>query len=427
MNALTGTIRSSLADRQFRAGFDLVSSAAMNAIAGLAFWFVAARTFDESVVGVNATLISTMASVANFASLGMKNGLIRFMPGYGDQAKRLVTQTYAFTGLCGLVLTPIIAVVLANRVDELDALGSFTGIIAFTLASVVWTVFVLQDSVLVALERTALIPKANFVHALAKLAVLLVLAISAPKWGIFTAWTVPVIAIIVWVNVVAYRALRAGQTRASAARPEAGLARFAAGEHASAILNMGLGGLLPIYILAELGESPAAFFALAWTIAYNLMLVNSNVSVALLAAAAHDGDRLPQQTIKALKQMALFVVPGAVALIVLAPYGLRIFGESYEEGGTAVLRLFALTAIANIVVTASIGILRARRQVARLFGLYAVRTVLIGGLCVILALRYDLTGIGLGWLIGESVMAVLLATTHLRGLLSESSGAPAPL
>jgi O-antigen/teichoic acid export membrane protein len=417
--AVLGAVKSGLADSQFRAGIDLVSSAALNAVAGLAFWFVAARAFDESVVGVNAALISTMAAVASFASLGMKNGLIRFLPEFGASAKRLVQRTYAATGITVLVTAPIVAAVLARRVEELETLGSWQANLAFTLACFIWIIFVLQDSVLIALEKTALIPIANVVHALAKLALLVALAFSAPYWGIFAAWTLPVIAIVVWVNVVSFRALRSfGQEQVTTGT--SGLARFAAGEHASMILSLILLGGLPIYILAELGESASAFYALAWTIAYNLMLVNSQVSTALLAAASQDGDRLPAQATKAIKQMALFVVPGALVVVAFASFGLGIFGSSYADGGTTILRLFAVAAVANIAVAVSIGILRARRQVGRLVGLYALRVGMIFGLSLVLVPRHGLAGVGWAWLIGETALAALLVAAHLRPMLRSS-------
>lgn len=417
MTALSGLVKSSLADRQFRAGLDLMSSSALNAVAGLAFWFVAARTFDESVVGVNAALISVMILVANLASLGMKNGLIRFMPSYGSAADSLVGRVYATTGLVTVTIAPLAALGLGSRVDEISLFGSVEGVVAFSLGCLLWTIFALQDSVLVGLGSTKLVPISNLVYSTTKLAALVLLALSAPKWGIFIAWVVPLIVVIAWVNMVVLRSLRTYRPTQEV-EPEHGLARFAIGEHAATMLRMVLVGLLPVFVLDELGERASAFYAMAWTIAYSLMLANTNVSTALLAEAAHGRGRLSEQAGKALKQMAIFVLPVALAVVLLAPVGLRVFGSSYSSEGTDLLRLLALAAIANIPVAVSIGMLRAKRQVARLFGVFAVRSVLIGGLCVVLARRYGLTGCGWGWLIGEATLALVLLVVHLRAVLA---------
>ena len=116
--------------------------------------------------------------------------------------------------------------------------------------------------------------------------------------------------------------------------------------------------------------------------------------------------------------MALFVVPAAIAVIVFAPLGLRVFGASYSNEGSDLLRLLALAAIANIPVAVAIGMLRARRQVLHLFALYAVRSLLIGTLCVVLVKRHGLIGIGWGWLVGEWVMVAMLSAGQLRAVLA---------
>jgi O-antigen/teichoic acid export membrane protein len=411
MTALSRLVKSNLADRQFLAGVHLVSSSAMNAVAGVAFWFVAARGFDESTVGVNAVLITTLSTVTNLASLGMDKGLIRFIPSYGRRARALVVRTYALACLVTMVLAPVVGVVLVNQVDELSIFSSGAGLLAFAAACLVWIIFDLQDSVLVAIRKTRVVPVANLGHALVKLGLLLAFVATTPKWGIFTAWVVPLVLIVPWVNRIIFRTLRTFEGRGHGT-PETGMVRFAAAEHGAKILNLGLFDLLPIYVLAELGERASAFYALAWTIAYNLMLINSNISTALLAEASHEVGQLPSQAAKALKQMALFVVPAVILLVVFAPLGLRVFGESYADEGTNLLRLLALVAIANMPVSIAIATLQARRQVARLFGLYALRTVFIGGLCVVLARRSGLNGLGWGWVIGEWAIALLVICAY---------------
>lgn len=422
-------VKARLADQQLRAGFDLVSSSALNAVTGLAFWFVAARGFDEAVVGVNAAIIALLSSVENVTSLGMKNTIIRYLPSYGTRGRWLVLRMYGLTAVATLVLTPIIALILVRRIDELALLDSAAGIALFTVACLLWVIFVLQDSVLVALRRTPVIPLANLAYALAKLGLLVVLAVSAPKWGIFTAWTVPLVLVVVGVNVIALRSLRSLGTPAEpdtitprAAEPETGIVRFAIGENAATILNTALSSFLPIYVLAELGDTASAFFALAWTIAYNLMLASSNVSTALLAAAAQDPNRLVEQAAKSIKQMSLFVIPAATGVALFAPLGLRIFGESYADSGSTLLRLLCVAAIANIPVAVGISMLRAQRRVGRLFGFYALRTLLIGTLCVVLVREHGLNGVGWGWLIGEWLLAILVIVTLLRGVIGSIFG-----
>jgi O-antigen/teichoic acid export membrane protein len=404
-------IRSTLADGQLRAGIDLVSSSALNALAGIAFWVVAARGFDEVVVGVNATLITTMGLVQNLASLGMKNGLIRFIPSYRPFVGRLVWRTYALTTATAAVVAPLVAIVLANRIETLSALSSWQGVLGFTFACVAWMVFVLQDSVLVALNRTPLIPLTNLIYAISKLVLLFLLALGAWRWSIFVAWVAPVVLVLVWVNVIIRKMLHSQKQVSCTFNPEPGLTRFAAGEHVTTMLSAALFGLLPVYVLSEFGERASAFYALAWTIAYNLILVNSNIGTALLATSARDPERIALHARKAALQMASLVVPAAIGLAVVAPVALRVFGASYAAESSDLLRIFAAAAVVNIPVAIAIAVLRAHRQMSRLIGLFVLRTCVIGGFCVGLSGIYGLVGIGWGWLIGETLIAVVALST----------------
>lgn len=419
---LTLRLQRSFSDRQFRAGVDLISGAGLSAVAGLAFWFVAARSFDEHTVGVNATLISTMALIVNGASLGLKNGLIRYVPAYGLAARRLVIRAYAATLATTFVLAPTAAIVLSASVEELHQLGSAAGVVGFSAACLLWMVFVLQDSVLVAVGETRIIPVANGTHAAAKLGLLAILALSKPAWGIFIAFVLPTVFVVAEVNRRAFKRL-GRDTRPTGSAPAVGLARFAAGEHVGLLLNMGLIGILPVLVLAQRGEESAAFYSVAWTIAYNLMLVSSSVSAALLAEASRTPAKLHGQAAKAMRQMAVFVVPGALVMALGAPLVLRIFGASYAAEASTLLRLLALTAIANIAVATAIGSLRASRQVGRLLMLHAVRTSIIAGLGISLLPRYGIVGLGVGWFVGETLMAVAVAVLLLRPVLTSATPA----
>ncbi len=409
-------IKHLLGDPQVRAGLDLVSGAGLNAVTGLAFWFVAARTFDESTVGVNAALISTMMLVAALSTLGLSNALIRFIPRYGRSARGLVIRSYGLAASVTLLVAPIAALIFGRNSDELSGLDAPLGVAGFTLACLLWVVFVLQDSVLVGIGKTKVIPIENGAHSVLKLLLLIGFATAGPQWGIFVAFVLPVVALLLVVNRIAFRRLSEPDFMESLAKPEEGLARFAQGEYAAIVVEIMLSGSIPLIVLALQGEEAAAFYAMAWAVAYTLMLVNSSIGSALLAEAARTPSRLPLQAAKAARQMATFVIPGAIALIVVAPYVLRVLGSTYADEATSLLRLFALTAIANIAIAVSVGWLRATRSVRKLVIVYGIRSLIILGLGVPLLAAYGIVGLGFGWLIGETTVAIGLIATLLRPL-----------
>ena len=409
-------IRPILDDPQVRAGIDLATGAGLNAVTGLGFWFVAARTFDEATVGINAALISTMMLVATLSTLGLSNGLIRFVPGYGASARSLVLRCYGLSALVVLVLAPVAATVFGQTSDELEVLASPIGIAGFTLAALLWVIFVLQDSVLVAIGKTKVIPIENGAHSILKLLLLMAFAATKPPWGIFVAFVLPVLALLVVVNRIAFRRLSQPDYLRSKATPESGIAQFARGEYLALVVNIALTGSIPLIVLAVRGEEAAAFYAMAWAVAYTLILVNESISSALLAEAARTPARLPLQAAKAARQMATLVIPGSMALFVAAPYILQVLGSSYASEATTLLRLLAATAVANIVVSVAVGWLRSTRNVGKLVIVNGARSLLILAIGVPLLSAYGLPGLGIGWLVGETLLALALMATLLRPL-----------
>ncbi len=179
---------------------------------------------------------------------------------------------------------------------------------------------------LVGIGKTRIIPIENGAHSVLKLLLLIVFATTKPLWGIFIAFVAPVVVLLAVVNRIAFRRLAEPDFAESAAKPEDGLARFAQGEYAALVVDIMLSGSIPLIVLALRGEEAAAFYAMAWAVAYTLMLVNSSIGSALLAEAARTPSRLPLQAAKAARQMAAFVLPGAIALIFVGPYILRYSG-----------------------------------------------------------------------------------------------------
>ncbi len=405
-------------DRQFLAGIDLVSSSAIGALVGIMFWLAAARGFDEATVGVNSALVSTMMLVAGTASLGLPNALVRFIPAFGAQAKTLMIRSYLVSGVLTAVLGIAVGIGLGIFYEELTLLRSTVGVLLFAAACVAWQIFVLQDSMLVAIGRTRVVPIENAVFSIAKLVALVAMISLLPTWGIFAAWVGPVVLIIAAVNIVIFRHFRAvGDGDAAEASELLGtsdLIRFSIGEHAATLLWMGAIGVLPLVVLGRLGDEANAFYAMAWSIAYNLFLVSTNIGTALLAEAAQKPQLLQQQRTTALRQMALLVVPGALGLFIVAPLLLRVFGGTYSSESLIVLRLLALAAIAHLPVAVFMAAARAERRMRALFIVVTTEVGLVALITAVTIDRFGVTGVGLAWLSAEVLLGIGLLFTDLR-------------
>jgi O-antigen/teichoic acid export membrane protein len=98
----------------------------------------------------------------------------------------------------------------------------------------------------------------------------------------------------------------------------------------------------------------------------------------------------------------------AAAIIVVAPRLLSFFGPQYAEQGTTLLRLLALSALPNLVVSLAVDVARMRRRLRLVVGLQLALCVLVLGLSHVLLPVLGLTGVGVAWLVAQCLIALCL-------------------
>lgn len=400
-----------------RAGYALISSAGITSVLGLLFWTVAARRYSPAAVGASVALLSAMEVVAAIANLGLKSALTRFVPGLGPRAPRVVAVSYALTAGVAVVGASVFVAVHDRWYPELTFLDDPTGGAFFVVSAGLWVVFILQDSVLVGARRAGWVPVENTLFALAKLGLLFALVAPMPGWGVYVAWTLPLLAVVVGVNVALFARVLPAQGQAQGEVLTVGdLVRFSAGDYAASGLWLATIDLLPLLVLGALGAAGSAYYALSWMFAYTLYLVSSAVGSALIAEVGHDPDHAEEHAARAARQSFTIVIPAALLVAVAAPWLLELLGPQYRAEATTLLRLMALSAIPHVVTGLYVNLARARRQIRRVVALYAVLCGSVLALSMLLVGPFGVTGAGIAWLATQCVLAGVLSATAMRSL-----------
>ncbi len=400
-----------------RSSYALIAGTGVTSLLGLTFWALAAHWLTPAMVGIGASLLSATHLLANFSTLGLRNGLVRFLPEAGPTARRLVLSSYA---LCAAAAMAVAGVFLLGQPWWADELGflrdSPLAATAFILATAVWVVFILQDHVLTGLHKTIWVPITNAICSVAKIALLPLLAFSA-AWAIFAAEVLPAAVMIVIATVlILHRLPRSTAEARPRTIPLGRLVRFAATDHIAALLWMGTANILTLMVLQELGPEASAYYFMANTISYGFFLVISNISSALMAEGARSPARTTALTRAALRNSALLVLPTVGLGMLLARPVLGLFGSDYADHGTALLQLLLLSAVPHILVGIALGAARLRhdlRTIALTYGALAVTTYAGAWIAVKLD---SLTGIGAACLASEVVVALLLLGSGRSGL-----------
>jgi O-antigen/teichoic acid export membrane protein len=412
---ITETTRRSLGEPLDRTVVSLiVTTVAMTGLA-ICFWIAAARLNPAASVGRDGALIAAVMAIAVICDLSTNNFILRFFPQVRLRLARRVWQAYAIGGgaaLLGGALFVLIAPWLSSHFDFLrDEIWLILGV---PLAAGVWSVFVLQSSVLTALGRARWLPAANGGFALARVLAVVVFGLASLRFGILAGWIVPLLVVIPAVNWLVFTRVvpeaMAHQRTAPGAIEGVGRNRLfsvvrrdsvstAAAELAAVVL--------PVLVLATSGAVQSAYFVVPFAVVELLDMLFFALAVSVVAEGARDHSRIPAVTRTAWRRVFTFAIPWAAAIALLAPLLLGAFGHQYAEHSTTPLRLLALASVLRAIVMLFVAALRLQGRRGTLFVLQLLNTVMILAGVALLAPSGGAQGAALGWLAGLAVTAVV--------------------
>jgi O-antigen/teichoic acid export membrane protein len=413
---IAASVATHLREPMRRSAYALIAGTGLTSILGLAFWVLTARLLPPEAVGTGSALIAAMTFLGTLSTLGLRNGLVRFLAPAGASARRLIVTCYV---LCASAAVLAAVVFIAGQpwwASKLDFLRQDRLLAAgFIAATAVWVLFVLEDHVLIGLRRTGWVPVTNGIYSAVKIALLPALA-AGTAYGLFAAFALPAAPIVVLVTILILRMTSQQRDVADVEKlriPQ--LVRFAIADHSSALLWLATTELLTLVVLQKTDAEASAYYFMSFTIAYSLFLLSSNVGSAFVAEAARFPARAGALAGVALRHAASLVVPLSLVGVVLTPLALRILGQEYATNGTVLLRLLLLSAIPQVVIGISLGAARVRRDNRLILAVYAAQALGVFGGTVLTIDRWGLTGVGLSWLVTQTAVALVLILTRRTG------------
>ncbi len=410
-----------------RNAYSLVGSTIATSVLGVAFWIIAARTYKTADVGVGATLISTMVLLSNLAQLNLTTAFNRFVPTAGNTTRRLVLVGYGLT----VALSAAAAVVFLMGINfhawapqlRSSLLDQHAGAAWFVVATMMWTVFALEDAVLTGLGEAPWVLLENSSYGVLKIVALVAVAGVLPHLGVFVAWTVPLIVCIIGVNRLLLGRLIPARTAPPSEAIEArAISRFVSADYVNSLMWTAANALIPLITLGVVGKTSTAYVFTAYTFAYPLHLITLNVGMSMITEAAHAPDRLGEYARKTVKHCLALVVPLAAGLCVAAPLVLRVYGKGYADHATHLTQLFALSAVPGVFVSTYLSMMRARRAMAKVLLVTFIESAATLVLMSVLLRSMGISGVGLAWLIVQTTMGFFLLFGELRSLWLPSLG-----
>ncbi|MFR9807272.1 lipopolysaccharide biosynthesis protein [Pseudonocardia sp. RS010] len=420
-------IRRELAVPLYRNTYALMLNTAVNSAFGLLYWVVAARTYPEAEVGRGNALTSLMLLVSVLTQLNFSQALIRFLPRSGTASARLILVSYAVSSGLGILGAGGVAVYCHLFRDPGDPLHmSLPFGLWFVASVVIWSLFNLQDAALTGLRESLWIPLENGIYGIVKLVLLVVVAQTAVSDGVFTSWTLPVIALIVPVTLLLFRRLLPRHVAATRADQEPvsrrTLARYMAGDYAGQVFNQMSSTFLPVLIVGLMGPEEGAYFLPAQTVFTAINLLTMGITSSLIAEAARDPAHGHRYARAVLRRIALTVLPASVVIALVAPWLLQLYGTQYRENATFLLQLLMISVFPRVVVSLYMTMARLENRTAPLAWIQLVQSVLLIAGVAVLHGPLGLNSVGWVTLVVEIVLALAVGPVVLRWLRGHRTG-----
>lgn len=391
-------------DSLYRNSFFLMASTGTMSVFGFLFWAICARLYSAEQVGLAASLISITALLTNLSFLGFNSTLIRYIP-RSHQKSTLVNTALAVSATAAIIATCIFLGGLHTFAPQLT--GSITLAYWLLLISyvVATTSSAMLDSLFVA-ERVAhkvLIKNTTF--SVVKLGLPFVL-IGLGFWGIFVSTA---IAAFVALALSVYFAYRRGIHFQPAFDKEVltETRHFAAGNYLASLFGAIPSTVLPLVVASRLGSEAAAYFYMPMMITTLLNVIPSASAQSLFAEASHDTAQLVMHVKKAFKGTMALLLPAALGVVVLGNIALLFFGEQYSHQGMEVLRLLALASIFGAINYLGDTVLNIRKRIKSFVGMNVLNSLSILLATWLLMNSFGLTGVGVGWLLGQLLTMVI--------------------
>lgn len=415
-----------LRDPLLRNGHALTLSSLASSVVGLAYWGAAAHEYSPTSLGRNSVAISLIMFLAGIAELNLMSALTRFLPVAGRRSVRFVVLVYLTSFSVGLILSGIALLLVRIAVPGLHFLVASPGAAAwFVTSTACWAIFVLQDSVLTGLRRTHLVPLKNATFAVAKVALVVVLAVGWATDGILVSWAIATYAITLPTSLYIFLIALPRHSRAQGDSEQLGLStllQYVPADYLGALCWLACTSLLPFAVLARLGARASATFSLCWVISYGLCLVSINMGTSLVVETADNQADLALGIRRLLRHLSMLLGPAALALVLAAPWVLSFFGRSYTSGATT-LRLLAVASVPAGISSIAVASCRSLRKVgisaAALVALLAVVALVTWALIG----RLGITAVAIAWLLGQVFVAASLMLTSPWWLGSKASAA----
>lgn len=373
-----------------------------SAFFGFIFWIAAAKMYTPQEVGIATALISSMSLIVLLAKVGLDFSIIRYFPARDKSVvySTSIVITTLFSLIFGLIF--ILGVDLFSPelkdIYTLESAGLlFIFIIANATANLAGIAFVaLRRSEYYLLQNLLAGSKILFLFPLAYLG----------AFGIFGSVGISFILTAVFSSLLIAKSGIKHSFRVDRGFI-AGSFHFSLGNYLVGLFQTAPNLVLPIMVLNILGADAAAYYYIAFSVAFILFIVPNAISTSLFVEGSN-GESLRQSTIRSSIAIYALLIPAVVILYFSGDIILGLIGKEYAANGFELFRVMIFTSLVLPVTYIYSAVKRVQngvRDLVLLNGVVFASLILLAQTCTT---AYGIVKIGYAWVISYAVGVLLI-------------------
>ncbi len=385
----------------------------MGVVFGLFFWMLAAKLYPVQYVGITSVLLSSAGIIASLSNFGFQSGIIRFLP--SSSRREEIFNTTLLVSLAGATLICLLFIANVDTISpDLQFLANPGAAFIFWL----FLLFQISNSFvsngLLALRKAEYSFSQNLI--LGTRLILLVPMAFASMLGILSSILFAYMAsflagslLLSKMNIKLRPLLRLDALNE--------IFKFSFSNYISDFLMLAKTSVIPLIVINTVGAESAGYFFIAFSFSSLLYAIPGSIFTSMFVEGSH-GEPIKQTLMKALKSVIIILVPCGVGLYFLGPTILSLFGKGYAENSYDILKLLIISTIFVSINEMFFSIKKIKKDINPLIAVNMLLFITIASLSYIFTKQFGLIGAGMGWIVGQGIVDIIVVTLIIRDLLS---------
>lgn len=379
----------------------------LSAGCGFFFWIIAARLYAVEEVGLATAIISSLALVALFSTLGFDSSIIRFLP--QEDRGRVISTCLIVTAGASILAGGIYILLAMILTPTMPLWQEPEYALVFISVAALNSIAVMGGYAFVAERRADQYFLQNLMQAI-RIPALLPLAFLG-VFGIFGAIGLGYLAAALYCLVKIHLTI-------SPIRPLVDREfirksfRFSSLNYLSSLLYAAPTLIMPIMVLSLLDEAEAAKYYIAFALGTMVLIIPSSFGTSLFVEGSH-GSELRKSAMRAGGASLMIMLPVVLVLFFFGDRLLGLLKGEYIEA-FSLLRIIALSSFLVACYSLFIPIQNVRMKVESIVRLNLIRCILLIGLSYVLVNRYGILGAGYAWMATYIVIVLWVAWVALK-------------